>query len=176
MFCGSSDGTDPAYAEVGAALGRLLAERGVRLVYGGSAIGLMSVVANAALAAGGEVVGVIPRRLFRREVAHRGLTELIEVESMHERKQAMFERSDAFVALPGGLGTLDELAEIATWAQLGIHDRPVVTLDVGGFWRPFHDFLRQAAEAGFVKKENLDLIVNVDQLDRLLPTLEADGP
>jgi uncharacterized protein (TIGR00730 family) len=114
--------------------------------------------------------------LFRREVAHRGLTELVEVESMHERKQAMFERSDAFVALPGGLGTLDELAEIATWAQLGIHDRPVVTLDVGGFWRPLHDFLRQAAEAGFVKKENLDLIVNVDQLDRLLPTLEAYGP
>jgi uncharacterized protein (TIGR00730 family) len=173
VFCGSSDGNDPVYGEAAAALGQLLAERGLRLVYGGSAVGLMSTVADAALAAGGEVVGVIPRGLFRREIAHRGLTELLEVGSMHERKEAMFERSDAFVALPGGLGTLEELAEVATWVQLGIHNRPVVTLDVAGFWQPLHAFLRHAVEAGFLKADNLDLIANVDHLDRLLPVLET---
>jgi uncharacterized protein (TIGR00730 family) len=142
-------------------------------VYGGGAVGLMGVVADAALGAGGEVVGLIPRGLFRREVAHPGLTELVEVATMHERKQGMFERSDAFVALPGGLGTIEEVVEVATWAQLGIHDKPVATLDVGGYWRPLHDLLRSAAAAGFLPPGNLALVADVTRLDDLLPTLRS---
>jgi uncharacterized protein (TIGR00730 family) len=176
VYCGSSAGGVPAYAETAMELGLLLAGSGIRVVYGGGAVGLMGLMADAALAAGGEVVGIIPRRLFRREVAHQGLTELVEVDSMHERKQAMFDRSDAFVALPGGLGTLEELVEVATWAQLGIHAKPVVTVDVGGFWTPLHAFLRHTVRSGFLREANLGLIANVDRLDDLLPALRAYAP
>ncbi len=133
----------------------------------------MGVVADAALAAGGAVIGVIPKGLFRREIGHPGLTELFEVASMHERKQKMFELADGFVALPGGLGTLEELTEMATWGQLGIHAKPIVTLDVAGYWEPFHAFLATAVDAGFMPRENLQLIVNVDRLDQVIPTLES---
>lgn len=173
VYCGSSPGADPAYAATAAEVGRLLAGAGIRLVYGGGAVGLMGTVADAALAAGGDVVGVIPKGLFRREVPHRGLTELVEVRSMHERKQAMFDRSDAFVALPGGIGTIEELVEVATWAQLGISDKPVATLDVGGYWRPLHALLRSMADAAFLREESLGLVADVRRVEDLLPVLRS---
>ncbi|HEX3796033.1 MAG TPA: TIGR00730 family Rossman fold protein, partial [Acidimicrobiales bacterium] len=142
VYCGSSKGSDPAFAQAARHLGTTLARHHITLVYGGGAVGLMGVLADAALAAGGEVRGVIPRDLFRRDVPHQGLTELIEVESMHERKQKMFELADAFVALPGGLGTMEELTEMATWAQLGLHHKPIATLDVKGYWRHYHALRR----------------------------------
>jgi len=159
------------YAQTAISVGRLLAAEGIRVVYGGSAVGLMGLLADAVLEGGGEVVGVIPRGLFRREVAHTGLTELREVRSMHERKQTMFDLADGFVALPGGLGTLEELSEIASWAQLGIHTKPIATLDVSGFWSPFHAFLDHAAASGFITPANLRLVVNVATVPELLPTL-----
>jgi uncharacterized protein (TIGR00730 family) len=169
VYCGSSAGSSPDFAAAARSLGEALARSGIALVYGGAAVGLMGVLADAALAAHGRVIGVIPRDLFSREVPHPGLTELVEVGSMHERKQAMFELADAFVALPGGLGTLEELTEIATWAQLGLHGKPIATLDVGGYWAPFHAFLRSAAGNGFMKEENLRLIANVGAVGEVLP-------
>ena len=173
VYCGSSLGRDPAHLAQAEALGRRLAGHSITLVYGGGAAGLMGAVADAALAAGGRVIGVIPRGLFDREIVHEGLDELVEVASMHERKQKMFELSDAFVALPGGLGTLEELAEIATWGQLGLHAKPIVTLGSGGYWRPLHALLRSAADAGFVKERNLDLIVDVERVDDVLGAIAA---
>jgi uncharacterized protein (TIGR00730 family) len=151
----------------------LLAEQHITLVYGGGAVGLMGTVANAALDAGGTVIGVIPKGLFRREIGHQQLTELVEVDSMHQRKQTMFELADGFVALPGGLGTLEELTEMATWAQLGMHTKPIVTLDAAGYWKPFHAFLQAAADAAFMPPENLGLIVNVDDVADILPILQS---
>ena len=176
VYCGSSAGSGPAFAEAARALGTLLASHGITLIYGGAEVGLMGVVADAALAAGGRVVGVIPRHLFGREIAHRHLTELVEVGSMHERKQAMYELADAFVALPGGMGTLEELTEITTWAQLGLHRKPIATLDVNGYWAAFHAFLREAVRHGFMKEQNLRLISNVTNVDGLLPALRAYTP
>jgi hypothetical protein len=131
----------------------------------------MGVLADAALAAGATVIGVIPKGLFRREIAHPGLSQLIEVGSMHERKQTMFELSDAFVALPGGLGTVEELTEMTTWAQLGIHAKPIVTLDINHYWQPFHAFLAAAVDGGFMIAENLKLIANVESVAEVLPTI-----
>jgi uncharacterized protein (TIGR00730 family) len=176
VYCGSSAGASPDFAEAARSLGELLARNGITLVYGGAAVGLMGVLADAALSAGGEVVGVIPRDLFRREIPHRGLTELIEVGSMHERKLKMFELADAFVALPGGLGTVEELTEMATWGQLGMHHKPIATLDVLGYWTAFHAFLRQAVGHGFMKAENLGLILNVAGAGDVLPALQAYAP
>jgi uncharacterized protein (TIGR00730 family) len=176
VYCGSSAGSGPEFAEAARALGTLLAGQGLTLVYGGAEVGLMGLVADAALAAGGQVVGVIPRHLFSREIAHRNLTELVEVGSMHERKLKMYELADAFVALPGGMGTLEELTEITTWAQLGLHRKPIATLDVNGYWAAFHAFLGEAVRHGFMKPENLDLITNVTAVDDLLPALRAYAP
>lgn len=176
VYCGSSGGAVGAFTEAARTVGELLAADGITLVYGGGAVGLMGIVADAALAAGGEVIGVIPRNLFRREVPHPGLTKLIEVGSMHERKQRMSELADAFVALPGGLGTLEELTETATWSQLGLHRKPIATLDVAGYWTDFHDFLRKAAGHGLIKPENLGLIVNVSDVTELLATLRSYAP
>lgn len=173
VYAGSSSGRDPGYIDAARELGVVLATHHLTLVYGGGAVGLMGVLADAALDAGGTVVGVIPKGLFRREIGHRRLTELIEVSSMHERKQTMFERADAFVALPGGLGTIEELTEMATWAQLGIHDKPIVTLDVAGYWKPFHAFLRAGVAGGFISQDNLRLIVNVGCVGDVLPALEG---
>lgn len=139
-------------------LGRLLAERGIGLVYGGAQVGLMGEVADACLAAGGDVTGVLPAGLFSREVPHRGLATLHEVPTMHERKQLMYDLADGFVALPGGLGTLEELAEVATWGQLGLHAKPVVLLDVDGFWDPLVAQLDRMVDAAFLKPANRDLI------------------
>ncbi|MEM9608433.1 MAG: TIGR00730 family Rossman fold protein [Actinomycetota bacterium] len=177
VYCGSSPGHDPVYVETARALGRHLAERSVRMVYGGGAVGLMGRTADAVMAAGGEVTGIIPVGLFSREIAHQGLTELVEVDTMHTRKRQMFERSDAFIALPGGLGTLEELAEILTWSQLGVHNKPVGVLDIDGYWQPFFDLLDRAVAEGFMKEENLALLVRGTDPAELLDALaEHDAP
>lgn len=154
----------------------MLAAEGIDVVYGGGAVGLMGILADSALAAGGRVVGVLPKGLFSREAPHRGLTELHEVASMHERKQLMVDLADAFVALPGGLGTLEELAEVLTWAQLGIHDRPVAVLDETGFWRPLRALLDRAVAEGFLRPVNRDRLLWVERLEDLLGMLRRFAP
>lgn len=158
IFCGSSNPPDEAYGQAARVVGRLLAARDIELVYGGGQVGLMGQVADACLGAGGRVTGVIPVGLFSREVGHTGLTRLYEVESMHDRKRMMYELADAFVALPGGLGTLEELAEAATWSQLGLHRKPVVLLDVDGFWDPLVGLLDRMVTVGLLKPANRRLI------------------
>src|SRR5215469_9937357 len=158
VFAGSSEGRLAEYSHIAAALGRELADRRIGLVYGGASRGLMGAIADAALGAGGEVIGVIPRALFKQEVAHSGLSRLYEVNSMHERKAKMAQLADAFIALPGGFGTFDELFEILTWAQLGIHNKPIGLLDVAEYFAPFLSLLRHAAKEGFVPHYNLELI------------------
>jgi len=159
VFCGSSSGRDPVYREAAEALGRLLARRGMGLVFGGGHIGLMGVVADAAIEAGGSAIGVIPRGLQARELGHRGLTELRVVESMHERKATMVALADGFIALPGGMGTLEETTEVLTWAQLGIHRKPVGLLDVGGYWKPFVGFLDHAVDEGFLRRDHRAMVL-----------------
>ena len=176
VFCGSSASADPRYLDAARALGALVAGRGVTLVYGGGSVGLMGEVADAALGHGGRVVGVIPVGLFAREICHTGLTELHEVGSMHERKQLMYDLSDAFVALPGGLGTLDELAEVATWSQLGLHSKPVVLLDVDGFWEPLTAQLDRMVGAGLLKPASRDLIQQTGSAGEALAILAAAQP
>jgi uncharacterized protein (TIGR00730 family) len=168
VFCGSSAGRDPRHAEMAGRLGSTLARRGIGLVYGGGSIGLMGAVADAALAAGGEVVGVIPKALQLRELAHGKLTTLHVVGSMHERKAKMAELAHAFVALPGGMGTLEELAEILTWAQLGLHARPCGLLDVAGYYRPLIAFFDQAVAEGFLRPEHRRLFLVAEDPDALL--------
>ncbi|KQY59214.1 hypothetical protein ASD11_06425 [Aeromicrobium sp. Root495] len=173
VFCGSSLGNDPAYAAAAALTGRTLAERGIDVVYGGGHVGLMGTVADAALAAGGRVVGVIPRSLHDRELTHTGVTDLHVVETMHERKAVMADHSDAFLALPGGAGTLEEIAEQWTWAQLTIHDKRSGFLDVLGFWQPMRQMLDSMIEAGFVKESQRDIVAIDGDLDRLLEVLAS---
>jgi uncharacterized protein (TIGR00730 family) len=158
VFCGSSTGRTPAYAEAAAGLGRLLAERGIGLVYGGATVGTMGIIADAVMTAGGEVHGVIPRQLFDREVAHRGLTELYEVADMHERKARMAELADAFIALPGGAGTLEELFEVWTWSQLGLHTKPIGLLDVAGYYQRLQPLLDHMVAEGFLRPEYRDAL------------------
>jgi len=172
VFCGASSGRAPAYAEAARAFGAALAGRGLGLVYGGGRVGLMGAVADAALAAGGEVVGVIPQELVDRELAHGGLTKLHVVGSLHERKALMAELSDGFVALPGGFGTLDELLEQLTWSQLGLHAKPIGLLDVEGYWRPLIALARHATEEGFVRESDLGAIAISDDSEALLDRLE----
>jgi len=154
-------------------LGALVARRGIDLVYGGGSVGLMGELADAALDAGGRVIGVIPAGLFAREINHTGLTELHEVASMHERKQLMYDRSDGFIALPGGLGTLEELAEVTTWSQLGLHSKPVVLLDVGGFWEPLIAQLDRMVDVGLLKPPGRDLIQRSQSAEEALGLLAA---
>jgi uncharacterized protein (TIGR00730 family) len=163
VFCGSNAGTNPRFAEVAREFGALLASEGIALVYGGGHVGLMGIVADAVLAGSGKAIGVIPRALWDREVGHRNLTELHIVESMHERKAMMASLSEAFVALPGGLGTLEEIFEVWTWAQLGIHAKPVGFLDVEGFYGPLMAFLDLGVDEGFVRAQHRAMaIVDVD--------------
>jgi len=176
VFCGSSSLADPRYRDAARALGALVARRGLDLVYGGGSVGLMGELADAALAGGGRVIGVIPAGLFAREVGHTGLTELHEVASMHERKQLMYDLSDAFIALPGGLGTLEELAEVATWSQLGLHSKPVALLDVSGFWEPLIALLDQMTGVGLLKPAGRDLIQRTDSAEEALGVLAAARP
>ncbi len=159
VFCGSASGGNPVFAETARALGAELARRGLALVYGGGRIGLMGEVAIAAKAAGGTVVGVIPERLAAKEIAYDDASELIVVNTMHTRKAIMADRADAFLALPGGFGTLEELFEILTWAQLGIHAKPVGLLDVAGFYTPLLAWLDTAVAAGFLKPKHRDLLI-----------------
>jgi uncharacterized protein (TIGR00730 family) len=171
VFCGSSPGARPEYVESADALGRLLAQRQLGLVYGGASVGLMGAVADAALEAGGEVIGVIPRGLVEREIGHPGLTELREVATMHERKALMAELADAVVVLPGGTGTLDELFELFTWSQLGLTRLPIGVLDVAGYWSAMLAMLDHMVTERFLRAEHRDtLLVDTDSavlLDRL---------
>jgi uncharacterized protein (TIGR00730 family) len=176
VYAGSSPGADPRYAEAAAALGREIGRRGMGVVYGGGMVGLMGVVADAALAAGAPVTGVIPRALDAREIAHRRLSELVLVETMHERKALMAERADAFVALPGGIGTMEELIEAFTWTQLAIHEKPVGLLDVAGYWAPLEAMLDRAVEARFLSAERRATLLADEDPAALLDALAAWEP
>jgi uncharacterized protein (TIGR00730 family) len=176
VFCGSSTPRDPRYRDAAHRLGSLVAGRRIDLVYGGGSIGLMGELADAALAGGGRVIGVIPTGLFRREVAHSGLTQLHEVASMHERKQLMYDLSSAFIALPGGLGTLEELAEVATWSQLGLHQKPVALLDVDSFWDPLVMQLDRMVASDLLKPANRALIQRTRSAEEALAVLASAEP
>ena len=176
VFCGSSPGGQSCYLTAARALGDLLARRGLGLVYGGASIGLMGAVADAALSAGGEVTGVIPAALEAKEIAHPGLTRLEVVSSMHDRKARMSDLADAFVALPGGMGTLEELSEILTWAQLGLHQKPCGLLDVAGYWRPLVAFFDHAVQERFLRPEHRALVIVEDEPAALLDALAAYVP
>jgi uncharacterized protein (TIGR00730 family) len=176
VYCGSNEGADPVYARAAASLGRLLAERGIRLVYGGGDVGLMGVLADAVRDGGGEVLGVITRALVDREIAHPGLTRLTVVGTMHERKAAMSDAADAFVMLPGGYGTFDEFFEAVTWTQLGIHAKPCGVLDVAGYFGPLRALLDGATRQGFIKPVHRDLVITDDEPARLLDLLAAWTP
>lgn len=176
VFCGSSPGADPAYAEAAADLGRLLAGRGLTLVYGGGHVGLMGVLADAALAAGGRVTGVIPEALAAKELAHGGLTELVVVGSMHERKALMSELSDAFIALPGGIGTLEEWFEVWTWSQLGFQPKPCGMLNVAGYYGHLLAFLDHMTAERFLSPPHRSMAIVEDRADRLLDRLASYQP
>ena len=173
VFCGASSGRGTAYLEAARAFGAEVARRRLGLVYGGGRVGLMGEVASAALAGGGEVIGVIPQELVERELAHGTLTELHVVGSLHERKALMAELADGFVALPGGFGTLDELLEQLTWSQLGLHAKPIGLLDVGAYWRPLIALARHAVEEGFVREPDLRAIAVAGEAGPLLDRLKA---
>lgn len=173
VFCGAQPGARPAYREAAAAFGRLLAESGIGVVYGGASIGLMAAVADAALEAGGEVIGVIPQALVDREVAHHGLSDLRIVHSMHERKALMAELSDGFVALPGGVGTLEELFEVWTWSHLGLHRKPCALLDVQGFYSGLHTFVDHMETEGFLRPGVRDMLIVEREGPRLLTALRG---
>lgn len=176
VFCASSPGADPRYVEVTRAFGTLLAQSGRCIVYGGGNTGLMGVLADAAMAAGGEVIGLMPRHLVDREVAHHGLTELIVVQSMHERKARLAELAEAFVALPGGLGTLEEFTEIWTWGQLGLHAKPYGLLNIAGYYDRLLAFLDHAVSERFFRPEHRAMVVVEDDPAALLAALEAAPP
>jgi uncharacterized protein (TIGR00730 family) len=176
VYCGSSAGVNPVYRASAVALGNALADRGVTLVYGGGRVGLMGIVADACLAGGGHVIGIIPEFLRRHEVGHGAVSELIVVDSMHQRKQAMFDRADAFAMLPGGFGTLDEVFEMATWKQLGLHRKPIVGLDIEGYWAPFRELIDHVIGQGFARPTMRDLIRFVPSIDELLNLLDHPVP
>ena len=172
VFCGASAGRVEAYRAAAEAVGRTLARRGIRVVYGGGRLGLMGAVADAALAAGGQVTGVIPRGLVDRELAHPGLQELVIVETLHERKAQMEARADAFLTLPGGLGTLEELAEVLSWAQLDLHAKPIGLLDVGGYFAGLEAFLDHAVAEGFMAQRHRALLLRDVDVNGLLGQFE----
>ena len=171
VFCGSSVGNKPEYAAAAVTLGGLLAKKKIGLIYGGGNVGLMGVIADAVLEAGGEVIGVIPHSLAQREIEHQGLTELHVVDSMHTRKAMMAELADAFIAMPGGVGTFEEFFEAVTWTQLGLHRKPCGLLNVSGFYTPLAAFIDQAVTEGFIKPVHRASIVVDDNAERLLDTL-----
>lgn len=173
VYCGSRNGVRPAYRALALQLGTAIGQRGWQLVYGGGRAGLMGAVADATLATGGTVVGVIPDSLMTLEVGHAGLTELHVVHTMHQRKQMMAERSHAFIAMPGGIGTFEELFEVWTWRHLNYHDRPLGLLDTEGYWAPMLQFLRHAVAEGFMGDDQMAMLHSDDQVERLLDTLAA---
>lgn len=176
VFCGSSPGRDPIYLETATRVGQLLAARGLELVYGGSHVGLMGAVADATLAAGGHVIGIIPQSMVDREIAHTTLPDLRIVATMHERKALMETLSDAFLALPGGMGTLEEVCEIYTWGQLGLHTKPCGLLNIAGYYAPFLQLLDNAVETGFLRPAHREMVLTDDDPDRLLNRFETYRP
>ncbi|MEO5899605.1 MAG: TIGR00730 family Rossman fold protein [Ilumatobacteraceae bacterium] len=176
VYCGSNAGTSPVFGALAQQLGSSLAHRGIGVVYGGGHVGLMGMVADAALAAGGEVVGVITEQLVGAEVAHTGLTRLEVVQSMHERKARLSELADGFLVLPGGFGTVDEFAEVLTWNQLGIIAKPVVLVDVDGFWTPMFEWMERAVDAGFVRSSHRMLAQHAHSVDEAIAMAMAPVP
>lgn len=176
VFCGSNPGKGDAYLAAARSLGGVLAGRGISLVYGGAKVGMMGALADAALEAGGQVIGVMPEGLIRREVAHRGLTKLHEVGSMHERKAMMADLADGFIAMPGGYGTLDEFCEILTWAQLGLHEKPCGLLNIDGYFNHLLTFLDHAVSQSLLRSAHRDVILVEQQPDALLARMEAYRP
>lgn len=176
VFCGSMPGERPDYLQAATALGTLFARRGITIVYGGGHVGMMGAIADAALAAGGRVIGVIPQHLMRPELAHRRLTELHVVDSMHTRKRTMAERADAFAVLPGGFGTFEEMFEMITWLQLGLQRKPVCALNVRGYFDALLAFVRHAGDEGFVRPQHRGLLTVAATPDELLQRLERDAP
>ena len=175
VYCGSRNGMRPAYKALAQALGTAIGRRGWQLVYGGGRAGLMGTVADATLAAGGRVVGVIPESLMTLEVGHAGLSELHVVQTMHQRKQLMSERSHAFIAMPGGIGTFEELFEVWTWRHLQYHDRPIGLLDAEDYWVPMLQFLRHSVTEGFMGDDQMAMLHSDDEVERLLDTLFAQA-
>lgn len=176
VYCGSSPGKDGRYVEAGRRLGQAIAERGLRLVYGGGARGIMGAVAEGAIGAGGKVTGIIPRFLIRKEASEAGLDRLDDVivtEDLHERKQRMFAESDAFVALPGGIGTLEEIIEIMTWAQLGRHAKPVLLANLGGFWNPLLALLEHMSDEGFIHTQDRVRPLVAETVEAIVPMILA---
>jgi len=176
IFCGSSSGLDPAYVDAANRLGRLLAEEHITLVYGGACVGLMGAVADATLAAGGKAIGVLPDFLRRKELAHPRLTELHVVNSMHERKARMAELAEGFIALPGGMGTLEEFCEIITWAQLGLHTKPCGLLNVQNYYEPLLHFIDRMATEGFIKEKQKGLVLSAETPEEMLAAMHAFEP
>ncbi len=176
VFCGSSPGDRPQFAAAARSLGATLVRRGYGLVYGGARVGLMGAVAEAVLEQGGEAVGVIPGELAAKEIAHDGLTELIVVGSMHERKAVMAGRADGFIAMPGGMGTLEEIFEVLTWAQLGIHAKPCGLLDVGGYFDPLLRFLDDAVSHRFLRSQHRSMLLVASEPNEMLDAFEAYRP
>jgi uncharacterized protein (TIGR00730 family) len=172
VYCGSAKGNNPVYADAAKALGRALVQHNLSLVYGGGHVGLMGIVADAVLDAGGEVTGVIPKALMDTEVGHERLTRLLVVKDMHERKALMAEHADGFIAMPGGIGTLEELFETLTWAQLGFHEKPIGLLNVAGFYDPLIEFLRHQTSQGFLRAEHKDLLLMETEPDPLIAELK----
>ncbi len=169
VYCGSSPGEDPAYAEAARTLGRMLAEAGIGLVYGGGSLGLMGEVARACLSAGGHVTGVIPEFLVRKEILLEGVQELVVTANMHQRKMTMFEKADGFCALPGGIGTLEELVEIATWMQLGQHVKPLILANINGYWDPLLQLFDHMREQGFFKSSTEVRPDEVKRIEQVVP-------
>jgi len=176
VYCGSSSGLGDGYVQAAESMGRLLAAQGITLVYGGGNVGLMGVVADAVLRAGGKVIGVIPEYLMSKEVGHTGLTELHRVGSMHERKLKMAELSDAFVALPGGIGTIEEIFEVFTWTQLGIHSKPCAFLDVERYYSRMFQFLDHMADQRFIRKEHIASLIRASDAEELVTKLRECEP
>jgi hypothetical protein len=172
VYCGSSNNVDDAYKQAAIDFGKIMAENGIKLVYGGGRVGLMGLIADTILEHGGEVIGVIPEHLSKKEVAHTGLTTLHVVDSMHSRKQKMVDESDAFVVLPGGVGTLDETCEIITWRQLGIHDKPICIANINGYWSPFTDMINHIIKSGFMREGDINTFIMVNKTEEILPKLK----
>ena len=174
VYCGSSGAVEARYREAASELGARLAAAGIELVYGGGRVGLMGLLADAVLSAGGQAIGVIPRRLLDAEVAHRGVTELIVVDNMRDRKRLMAEKADAFAVLPGGIGTLDELFETLSWKQLGLHDKPILLVDIAGYWTPLHALLDHIVVTGFAREHTRGLLQVVPNVAALMAALSKE--
>ncbi|MBF0441023.1 MAG: TIGR00730 family Rossman fold protein [Oligoflexales bacterium] len=172
VYCGSNSGKNPLFEKAAIELGNLIAQRGYELVYGGGSIGLMGITADAALSKGGKVIGVIPTFLHDLELGHKGITELLEVATMHDRKALMSSLSDAFIALPGGFGTLEEITEVISWTQLSVHKKPCAFLNIDGFFDPLIKFIEKAVIEGFIRKEHLSIVINSRSPEPLLEEIE----